>query len=367
MKKVLMVGPTPPPFGGIAAVIDDIVRSELKTEYALDIFDRSDIGVQGFFGRNSFRAQRFYSYFQTLRRGKYAFAHIHSADLVFLGSLVFMLLNRLAGVKSLLHMHGTDWDEFYEKAPAATQAYIRRGLRVPDKIVVLYELWRVKILELAPSADVEVIRNLLHDPEPSTEEDRARARRDYGIPEDRFVVLTVGSVGHRKGSFDIMAAAPLVAAKDLDTLFVLVGGEELPGEMVRVRSLAAEVGDLNNVCIVGEVERPVVPTILSLADVFLLPSYIEGMPISIIEAMARKLPIISTQVGGIPEMVENGVSGILIDPGAPEQIADAVLKLSRDEEERRRLGTNARAVFEDKFEFSQGISELKRLYKEISA
>jgi glycosyltransferase involved in cell wall biosynthesis len=89
------------------------------------------------------------------------------------------------------------------------------------------------------------------------------------------------------------------------------------------------------------------------------------MPISIIEAMRGGVPIISTLVGAIPEMIENGTSGILINPGAPDEIAGAVLSLKRDDSLRRRLAEGSRRAFEEKYEISKGIHELASVYRSM--
>jgi glycosyltransferase involved in cell wall biosynthesis len=117
--------------------------------------------------------------------------------------------------------------------------------------------------------------------------------------------------------------------------------------------------------IVGEVARDKVPAYYSLADIFLLASFSEGMPMTIIEAMQRGLPVISTSVGAVPDMVEHGVSGWLINPGSPEEIAESVLRLKRDGALRRKLSEAGKAVFEEKFEFSRGIGEIRRLYESM--
>jgi len=105
--------------------------------------------------------------------------------------------------------------------------------------------------------------------------------------------------------------------------------------------------------------------VLAMSEVFLLPSYSEGMPVAIIEAMRSKTAIISTRVGAIPDMIENGVSGLLIKPGSPEEIAEAVMLLKKDEHLRMRLAAGARQAFDNNFEVSKAIGELAEVYKTV--
>jgi hypothetical protein len=203
VQHILVVGPVPPPYGGIASVIEDIANSDLSKEYVFEIFDRSAVfppGAEGLIGKNLFRAKRFLRFFKKVRSGKYHFVHVHSSDPVFLGTTIFMLLSRLAGAKILLHVHGTDWTSFYSEAPLFKKIYTWIGLRLPDKIVVLYQLWVDKIRNLRPTADVRVLRNFIHARNPPDTSEIEAARESLGLTKDHFVVLTVGSVGKNKGS-----------------------------------------------------------------------------------------------------------------------------------------------------------------------
>ena len=125
MKKILMVGPVPPPTGGIASVMQDIVDSELASEFQFEVFARSDFppDLPGTTARNVFRLRRLQKFYARLRSGKYYLVHIHSPDEAFFGSIAFMLLARSTHTRLLLHMHGTDWDEFYTRKSFIRKLY----------------------------------------------------------------------------------------------------------------------------------------------------------------------------------------------------------------------------------------------------
>lgn len=368
VKKVLMVGPIPPPYGGIASVMSTIMESELSRDYSFDSFNRSDIPIefQRSFRKNLFKMGRLWSFFKELRKGRYDFTHIHSADSAFSGTTVFMLAARLAGTKILLHMHGTDWDLFYTGASGFKKFCIRAGLWLPQLTIVLYRLWAENIRNIHPSQNVRVVRNLIHRTAPPDPPAIFQLRDRIGLAQNDFVVLSVGTVGRRKGSFDIVLAAAGAASKDATLKFVLVGGEELPGEMQELKELIHGHDLASRVILTGETARENIPLFLGLADVFVLPSFVEGMPMAIIEAMRQGIPVISTRVGGIPEMLDEGQSGLLIHPGAPEEIIQAVMLLKNDSELRRKLSEGARKAFDEKFEFSAGIQEIMSLYEMLS-
>jgi glycosyltransferase involved in cell wall biosynthesis len=156
----------------------------------------------------------------------------------------------------------------------------------------------------------------------------------------------------------IVAVGRLQAPKDFLTLVRALGRLE-PGSFEAVivgdgpdrGRLEEEIGRLavaERVTLAGE--RRDVPELLAAADVFALASSSEGMPVSVLEAMAAGLPVVASRVGGVPEQVEDGETGVLVDPGEPEDLADALSRLLGDVELRRRLGAAGRARAEQAFD-----------------
>lgn len=365
MAKVLMVGPVPPPFGGIASVIQDIVESDLKKDYAFEIFQGTfpyPARPVGKFGTTLVRLRHYATFAGRVLRGGYDLVHIQASGSAFFRNAVFCLIARILGRRVLFHLHGTDWDRFYVDAGTMKQRLVRWTFRLPNAIIVLYSKWADEIRSLPGSAPVTVVRNFVHDAEPPAESATNDIRERLGIDPSAFVVLMVGSVGWRKGVFDILKAVPTMVREAPDITVVLAGGEEDPGEMQQIRSIVASENLGSHVRVLGEITRTEVPALLSTADLFLLPSYIEGMPISIIEALRSRVPVVSTTVGGIPDMMDHGISGILIEPGNPDLIAGEVLRLRNDDELRLSIGAAGRRAFETRFEFSQGIDEIRAVY-----
>jgi glycosyltransferase involved in cell wall biosynthesis len=346
----------------------EIVSSELALEYAFDVFPRSagfPKGSEGIWGKNVFRFKRFLRFFEMVRRGRYRIVHIQSADPAFLGTTVLMGLARLAGVPILLHMHGTDWEWFYPEAPLFRKLYTRLGLKLPHRIVVLYSLWRQKLGLLGIPAPVDVLPNFIQRSPAPTPEMVEQTRRWLNLDESCFVVVTVGTVGWRKGSFEILKAIPRVVKNDPSVRFVLVGGEEKPGEWKQLMENVRSNGLDTWVRFTGEVPRERIQGILAVGHVFLLPSFIEGMPIAIIEAMRSGLPVISTRVNAIPEVIEDGVSGILIDPGNSQAIAEAVLSLTEHPSLREKLAQGAAQTFEERYELTRAMQRLRAVYERV--
>ena len=239
---------------------------------------------------------------------------------------------------------------------------IRRGLGAPSRIIVLYGLWAREISRRGNRGGVTAIGNFLPDAPPPDIRECEGLRTWLGLSEDDFAVLTVGSVGERKGSYEIIKAAPMLRAKDQKVRFLLAGGEEYPLDLEKVSNTVREKGVEDTVKVLGELERDKIPLLLGAAQAFLLPSFFEGMPIAIIEAMRAGLPIIATDVGGVPEMIKHEKSGLLIKPGGPEEIERAVLRLKNDPELASALGRGARKTFERSFRLEAVIDKIEAVY-----
>ncbi|KJS68820.1 MAG: hypothetical protein JL50_03985 [Peptococcaceae bacterium BICA1-7] len=167
--------------------------------------------------------------------------------------------------------------------------------------------------------------------------DREYLERVTGAPAGRKVVGTVARLAPQKGLKYLLGAASRLTARGEDLNFVLVGDGPLRGELEK------EVRDLNlsgRVFFTGQ--RMDVHRLMPCFDIFVLPSVSEGLPLTILEAMASGRPVISTRVGGIPEVIEDGVSGLLVNPGDAEGLARAIGFFAGDEEISRRMGGQAR-------------------------
>ncbi|MHB8205706.1 MAG: glycosyltransferase family 4 protein, partial [Desulfomonilaceae bacterium] len=335
---------------------------------SFEMFNRSesvyDPGKSSFH-RRMLKIKRAWNLFKNLWYGEYDFIHIHGSTSGFLGDTLVMIVAFITGSKVLLHLHGTDWERFYGSVSSFRCFYVRIGLLIPRRIAVLYDLWAQNIRKIDPRINVRVIRNFVPDCPSPGHERLTLLRKDLAIRDDEFVISSIGRVGWRKGSFDIVEAAKKVVGECKDFKILLVGGEEDVGEMNQLKE-AVNKNQLDQwVKLIGEVDIEDVPLFLGITNIFLLPSYYEGMPMSIIEAMRSGKAIISTKVGAIPDMIESGVSGILINPGSPDEIVDSILTLKGDIALREKLSSQARKAFESGFETSHVLLSLMELYQEM--
>jgi glycosyltransferase involved in cell wall biosynthesis len=172
--------------------------------------------------------------------------------------------------------------------------------------------------------------------------------KDYGLDPARPVIICPRRLEPKNGVEYFIRAIPLVRAQYPDVQFLIVGGG-FPEERKRFEDLLRESGQAADVFFTGNVPNTAMPRFYALSTIAALPSLMEATSISGLEAMASGLPLVGTKVGGIPEIIEDDTSGVLVDPRSPEQLAGQFIRLLGDDELRDRLGRGARARVEQVF------------------
>jgi glycosyltransferase involved in cell wall biosynthesis len=181
-------------------------------------------------------------------------------------------------------------------------------------------------------------------------------RRLYGIPADAFVV---GWVGRMTGVKDVGAVLEIVRAtreRGVNAVVCMVGdGPDREG----LEQLAHDLGIARASYFVGY--QPEVAGYYRLFDSFVLPSVNEGTPVSAIEALASGTPVVATRVGGVPDVVRDGVDGFLVEPGDTERAADRLAQLAADPELRARLGESGRTHTFERYSVARLVDDVDRL------
>ena len=185
-------------------------------------------------------------------------------------------------------------------------------------------------------------------------------RKELGIPVDHSVICTIAHLEEHKGVKYLLESASLLLQSRNDVSFLVVGEGRLKEKL---KILCADLKIEENVVFAGE--RGDIPEILSLTDIFVLPSLREGLPLTILEAMACGKPVIATNVGGIPEVVKDGVSGILISPKDPEALHSAINELLGDREKLKKMGHNGKRVYSESFDSKTMIGKIEDLYDSL--
>ncbi len=185
-------------------------------------------------------------------------------------------------------------------------------------------------------------------------------RKELGIPINHSIICIIAHMEEHKGLKYLLKSASLLLESKSNISFLLVGDGALTGEL---KKLCIYLKIEKNVIFAGE--RSDIPEILSLTDIFVLPSLREGLGLAILEAMACGKPVIATNVGGIPEIVKNGVSGILVSPGDPEALQTAIKELLDDKEMQKKMGYEGKKICEMNFNSGTMVDKVEELYSTL--
>ncbi len=175
-------------------------------------------------------------------------------------------------------------------------------------------------------------------------------------------VLYLGYIWKAKGSFDLVEAARQMSASGEQAVFDLVGSEMRPPELEQLGRLIQETGLSGIVNLHPPAFGEDKLAYFRHADLFVYPSYSEGMPMAVIEAMASGLPVVASTAGGLPDLVQDGVNGVLVAPGQPGQLAAALCSLVGDPTLRRSLGEQSARLAAECFDIEQHIDRLVAIY-----
>lgn len=257
--------------------------------------------------------------------------HLHMASYgSFARKSTLAWIARIAGVPVVLHVHGGGFGIFYERAPRLLKHVIRATLTQADAVVALGDRWAERLRAIAPEARVTVIPNAV----------RAReAARDRAGDEPVHVVF-LGDIGDHKGAFMLLEAWSRIMsdARYAGIAHLTLAGK---GEVERARRTVARLGLETSVQVPGWLPPAQAHALVGSAQVLALPSRNEGQPMAVLEAMASGVCVVASDVGGLPDLIESGTTGLLVPPGEMEALVAALQYAITDHEGRARLGRAA--------------------------
>jgi glycosyltransferase involved in cell wall biosynthesis len=262
-----------------------------------------------------------------LREARVDVVHSHEFAMAVYGTAA----TRLAHLRHVISMHGNAKEGAKWKARVALRWAFARS-----QAIAVSEMTRVHLEEVLalPPGRVQVIQNGV----PEREGDRRRGRGVIGAGDDEIVVLAVGTLIPRKNHELLLRALAALGVEDIPSWRLAVAGNG--GEQPRLEALVEELGLGGRVKFLGP--RDDVDDLLAASDIFAMPSNWEGLPLAMLEAMFAGKPIIASEVGGIPEAINNGVEGLLFPPQDKDKLADALRALLTNPGRRAQLGQAAR-------------------------
>lgn len=350
---IALIGPELDARGGIASVarmwLGAPGLSDLKLDYVGTMRDAS--GPRKALGM----AKRQAAFVSRLATGwRPDLFHIHVSYFTsFYRKLPYFEQARATGAPVLVHVHAPDLHGFHAAARVHAAA-MRHVFKNADRVIALSDDMATTIHRLAgPGCRVEVLYNPVEVGPPPP------ARDPAGAP----TALFLGEIGDRKGTWDLVEAIPAVLARVPEARFRFGGN----GEVDRLRTRVSELGLDGSVDVLGWVSGDAKDAELAGASVLVLPSYQEGLPMSILEAMGVALPVVSTPIAGIPEAVRDGETGYLVAPGDRAALADRLATLLGDADLRARMGQAGRARAEQVFALDVVMDRLRGLWADVLA
>jgi glycosyltransferase involved in cell wall biosynthesis len=344
-KKILMVGPALSVRGGMSSVaiaIIDNLSSDFEVEFLPTYVEGGTIKAGMAFLSAMRRIRRL------ARKADVVHVHFSKKGSTFRKAAIAKAVKSV-GTPLLLHSHSSSYG-FYDELPDYGKQRVREFLGSADRFIALSESWAEHYAEKGA-------RNMSVLPNPVVIPDDVADRSG----RDTVTTVFMGAMGDRKGAFDLAEAFIPVAKSRPQARLIMAGN----GEVDRVRTILREGGVIDQTEIydwVGPDERD---KLLRRADAFILPSYNEGLPMAMLEAIGYRLPPIVTPVGGIPEVIKDGENGLLVNPGDKEAISAAITRLVDSPNERTSMGAAARKTAED-YDVKKYIRKIEDLYREMS-
>jgi len=285
--------------------------------------------------------------------GQLAGVHVNMAERLslFRKSAVVVMCHAL-GIPVVLHLHAAQLHHFYGKLPRPLQGLTRWVFSLPASCLVLGSAAQRFVTEelQVPGNRVEIIINGV--PKPS------HTRRIAGSSAVQRV-LFVGNLSERKGVSDLLQALALPGLDRAHTEVTLAGG----GDVAAYQAKAQELGVDGFVRFAGWSDQQQVAQLMAQADVLVLPSYDEGLPLVILEALANGVAVVCTPVGEIPSMLADGVNACFVQPGDAAGIAAGLQRVLHDPALRNTLEANGQALYEQQFSLNRFFSSIAKIHQ----
>jgi glycosyltransferase involved in cell wall biosynthesis len=361
-EDVVIIGPTPPPYHGVAVATATLLDAGLGPGFRVHHLDLSDRrGIQHVDQPDFHDVVLFVGQWRRLlallarKRPRVVYLSVSQSTVGFLRDSLLIWPAYLAGAKIVLHLHGGNFQAWYRARGKAVRAYVRLVLNRVTRAIVLGESLRRTFAGLIDPRRIAVVPNGVAWPK-----ERASAR---ATPKHRrYRVLYLGTVNRLKGALALLAAITLVERIRQDVEFVFAGPWSHPRDREEAESSVARWGIHDAVAFVGPVAGEDKRALFESADLFVFPGIQqEGQPLVVIEAMAAGLPVLYTDRGCLRETVAD--AGLEVT-AAPSALAERILWLLDRPEEMVRLGTAATNRYEQFYTRDRFVERMTQVFVE---
>lgn len=343
-SKVLMIGPDRSVHGGISGVVNNYYEAGIEEQIELMYLGTM---VEGSKLRKLIRAIVAYIKFCRLLPG-YSIVHVNMAsDSSYYRKSFFIRKAKKAHKRIIIHQHGGDFETFYRKQKSdVKRAKIKEVLNMADVFLVLSPILETFFKKLIIPSKIVLFPNAIAVGAPF--------EKEYGKQR----MLFLGRICKEKGIGELFQILPELHEK-YPKMKLFLGGvwedEELQKQAEKLSEYVIYLGWL------GEENKR---QYLALSDIFVFPTYFEGQPVSVLEAMASYCAVAASDTGGIPQMVQHEKSGLLFEPKDADALKNTLECLLEDVQLCRYLGMNARKIVEEKFAMKDSLKRLVEIYHE---
>lgn len=344
--KVLMVGPSLDAKGGISSVVNQYIYAGIDKSVEFHYLPTTKQGNKLF--KSLFFIKCILKAYIIMN--KFDIVHIHvSKDGSCFRKRIIAHIAKQFKKKIIFHIHSSQFIEFYQKSSNINKRKIKNMFNISDKIIVLSNYWKNEFSFLISKEKLIALNNGVKLPD--------SFKKDYKNKN----ILFLGKVCKEKGILELLYAMVEIV-KIYPDIVLYVGGI---GEISIYKKISEELNISKNVRFLGWIYGSDKEKYLKKCSIFVLPSYFEGMPVSLLEAMSYSCACVCTSVGGVPEVLNHGKNGLLINPKNIFELQSMLLACIDDETQRNNLGKNALETITKEYNIKIILEDLKNIYLEV--
>lgn len=347
--KIIMIGPDPTVKGGIASVVKGYLNSDLVKWFNINYISTHKDGNKIY--KLYVALKGYCKIIINLIFNRPDIVHIHTSfGASFYRKSVVIILSKIFKIKIINHIHGAEFDKFYTEASYTKKQMVKYIYEKCDLIIVLSNEWANIVGEIVDKRKIEILENYAIIP-------------SY-IPEIKVreeSVLFLGEIGKRKGAYDIPEVIKKVVSVLPNVKFYICGN----GNHKKLNEMISKYDIDKNTIVKEWVGAKEKKELLEKVKIYFLPSYNEGLPMSILEGMSYGLPIVSTNIGGIPELIDENINGSLKNPGDKYGFAESIIQIFLDNELSERMSKNNIEKIVKGYSLDIKVKKVKELYNKV--
>ncbi len=348
-RLLIMLGAAPETRGSIAAVVDAYRAHGLFKRWPIEYIPTHSAGPLA--RRGSLAPRALGRVLALVAEHRRVVLHVHTAPRgAFWRDTMYLSVAATIRCPVILHLHGSGFQAFYDACGTGARALVRLALERAAWVAAPSQQLATWVRSVSPSASATFLPNPVSIPQSAGD---SSARQN--------MILFLGRLAPRKGIFDLIDALSEIRPAVPDVRLVCAG----EGSRVAVARYAEKLGVADAVKFTGWVGPSGKRALLENAAVFALPSYAEGMPMSLLEAMAAGVPAVAAPVGGVPEVVADGVTGYLAAPGDVSTLARLLRKLLLDRALAAKVGAAGRETVRLRFAPERALPRLEQAYADV--